>query len=291
MFAKLEKTARSGRATGPLVQRHALWTRITHWLWVVCFAFLLMSGLQIFNAHPNLYWGAESGFSYDNSVLQIGVTETPTGPRGRTTILGHGFGTTGVLGFSGPDGQLQARAFPAWATIPSYRDLGTGRVVHFFFAWLLVVTLVLWFLGSVLNGHLRRDILPGPRDLRDLPRDIADHLRFRFHHVARYGVLQKLSYAVVLLGLFPMIILTGLTMSPTMNAAWPWLLDLFGGRQSARTLHFVAASLMLAFLVVHLLMVLLAGPVNELRSMITGWYRTDPSETAMKEGRDPCDIR
>lgn len=272
------------RASGPLVRRHALWTRLTHWVWVVCFAFLLPSGLQIFNAHPTLYWGQQSGFSFDNRVLDIGAIDTPTGSRGETTILGHGFDTTGVLGLSG---NTQARAFPSWTTLPSYRDLGTGRVIHFFFAWLLVATMILWGLGSLLSGHLRRDLWPGIRDLCQLPQDVADHLRMRFHHQARYGVLQKLSYLAVLGLLFPLMVLTGLAMSPTMNAAWPWLLEIFAGRQSARTLHFVTACLLVSFLAVHLLMVLLAGPLNELRAMITGWYRIDPPDSRPNRGRKP----
>ena len=106
--------------------------------------------------------------------------------------------------------------------------------------------------------------------------DIRDHARLRFPkglQAARYNILQKFSYLGVLFGLLPLLVLTGLTMSPAMNAAWPWLLDLFGGRQSARSLHFIAAVLTLGFILVHLVMVVLAGPVNELRSMITGRYR------------------
>lgn len=279
--------SRAARPRGPLLRRHGLWTRATHWSWVLCIAFLLPSGLQIFNAHPALYWGQESGFAYDNAVLRIMAVDTPAGLRGRTEILGHGFDTTGILGLSGPAGRPQSRAFPAWSTLPSYRDLGTGRVIHFFFAWLLVATLALWFLGSLLNGHLRRDILPRLRDLRALPADIAGHARLRFHRVAEYGALQRLSYAAVLGLVLPLIVLTGLTMSPTMNAAWPWLLEVFGGRQSARTLHFAAAALLVAFLAVHLLMVLLAGPLNEMRSMITGWYRTDPPAAPLDERPGP----
>lgn len=263
-------------ATDRLIYRQSAWTRLTHWTWALCVFFLLLSGLQIFNAHPALYIGQESGFEYENAVLRIGAVNTPDGPRGRTTVLGHAFDTTGVLGVSGDAQRPSLRAFPAFLTIPSYRDLGTGRVVHFFFAWLLVATLGIWLCASLINGHLLRDLLPARRDLRGLPGDIASHLRLRFHRRRRYQPLQKLSYLAVMAILFPLIILTGLTMSPGMNAAWPWLLDLFGGRQTARTLHFIAALLLLAFIAVHVLMVMLAGPANELRSMITGWYRVDP---------------
>jgi thiosulfate reductase cytochrome b subunit len=259
-----------------LVYRQSAWTRATHWIWAISLFFLLLSGLQIFNAHSTLYIGKQSGFSFDNSVLSMRAVRTSEGPEGRTTILGHQFDTTGVFGLSGATDNRQFRGFPAALTIPSYRDLATGRVIHFFFAWVFVVTLFVWFLASLANGHLRRDLRPTGKDLARLPRDIADHARFRFHHTGRYNILQKLTYCIVFFVLFPLIVLTGLTMSPGMDAAWPWLLDVFGGRQTARTIHFVMMTLLVIFFLVHIIMVFAAGPINELRSMITGWYRTDP---------------
>ena len=272
-----------GKSTGILVYRQSIWTRITHWSWALCVFFLLLSGLQIFNAHPALYIGNESGFEYDNSVLRIEAVTTFQGVAGRTTIFGQSFDTTGFFGISGAEGHTEYRAFPAALTIPSYRDLATGRVIHFFFAWLLVGTLALWLAASLFNGHVFRDLWPRWLDLVRLPRDFRDHLTFTFHRHRHYGPLQKLSYGGVLFVLFPLIILTGLTMSPGMNAAFPWLIDLFGGRQTARTLHFIAALLLVIFIVVHLLMVLLAGPLNELRSMITGWYLTEKTREDMPE--------
>lgn len=268
---------------GPLVYRQSIWTRLTHWTWVVCLFFLLLSGLQIFNAHPALYVGQESGFEYDNAVLRIGAVNTPTGPRGRTTVLGQEFDTTGVLGMSGPEAQPVYTAFPGAVTIPSFRDLATGRVVHFFFGWIFVFALLVWFIASFINGHLRRDIVPKGSDLKALPGDALDHARLRLRHGRRYNPMQKLAYFTVFFILFPLIILTGLTMSPGMDAAWPWLLDIFGGRQTARTIHFVVMVLLVLFFVVHIAMVLLAGPFNEMRSMITGWYRTSP-DTEAKAG-------
>ncbi|MBJ3783305.1 cytochrome b/b6 domain-containing protein [Devosia sediminis] len=261
---------------GPLVYRQSIWTRLTHWTWAICLFFLLLSGLQIFNAHPALYIGQQSGFEFENAVLEIGAINTPQGPRGRTTIFGQQFDTTGVLGMSGSAEQPTFTGFPGAVTIPSYRDLATGRVVHFFFGWIFVAALFVWFLASFINGHLRRDIVPKGADLAGLPRDALDHARLRLHHGRRYSPLQKLSYFTVFFILFPLIILTGLTMSPGMDAAWPWLLDVFGGRQTARTIHFVVMVLLVLFFIVHIIMVLLAGPLNELRSMITGWYRTSP---------------
>jgi thiosulfate reductase cytochrome b subunit len=261
---------------GPLVYRQSAWTRLTHWLWAISLLFLLLSGLQIFNARPQLYIGAESGFIYDNTILRIGAVDSPEGPRGFTEIFGKRFDTTGVFGWSGPPGQERQRAFPSWLTVPSYYDLGTGRVIHFFFAWLLSITLLVWLVASLLNGHFRRDLAPRASDLRKLPRDIADHVRLRFHHTRDYNVLQKLAYAGVLFILMPLMILTGLTMSPSMNSVLPFLPDLFGGRQTARTIHFAVMLLLVAFFFIHMAMILAAGPLNELRSIITGWYRTDP---------------
>lgn len=270
--------------SGRVIRRHGLATRLTHWTWAIALFFLLLSGLQIFNAHPSLYIGQQSGFEFDNAILKIGAVRGDDGvPKGVTTILGRSFTTTGVLGMSGATENPSFRGFPAWATLPSYQDLSTGRVIHFFFAWFFVAAFLVWLVSSLINGHLRRDILPSPADVRALPKSIADHLRFRFHHDGKYNGLQKFAYAGVLLVIFPGIILTGLTMSPGMNAAWPWLLDVFGGRQTARTLHFVCMALLVAFFVIHVVMVLAAGPLNEMRSIITGRYRINP-QTSEKEG-------
>lgn len=281
-------TIEDGRdGEGRLVYRHGVMTRLTHWLWAISLFFLLLSGLQIFNAHPKLYLGTQSGFEFDNAVLSMDALYGPDGqPQGRTTILGHSFETTGLFGMSGPAERPAYRGFPAWATLPSYQDLATGRVIHFFFAWVLSATLFLWLVSSLVSGHLRRDLVPSGRDWKALPRSVLDHLRLRLHHDGRYNVLQKLSYAGVLFVLLPLTVLTGLAMSPTMNAALPVLLDLFGGRQTARTLHFLCMSALVLFFVVHIVMVVVAGPLNELRSIVTGWYRTRPLPEAAAKGED-----
>lgn len=270
---------------GDLVYRQKMATRATHWIWAICLFFLIPSGLQIFNAHPILYIGKESGFEYSNAIFQIGTvrkTNEETGARelrGVTQIRGLGqFDTTGVLGYSNG----RRIAFPSWITIPSSRDLATGRVVHFFFGWILVATLIVWFLFSVFNGHVKRDLVPTGTDLKNFRKDLNDHAKFKFHHTKEYNVLQKLSYFMVLFVLFPLIILTGLAMSPSANAAMPWLLDIFAGRQTARTLHFVAMLGLIGFLLIHIFMVIAAGPVNNLRSMITGWYRVDARPQDLK---------
>jgi len=142
---------------------------------------------------------------------------------------------------------------------------------------LFVANLLAYFVAGIASGHLRRDLLPSGQQLRprSLLKDALDHLRLKFPHgekARHYNPLQKLTYLGVIGVLLPLMILTGLTMSPGMDAILPWLVDLFGGRQSARTIHFIAASLITLFVFVHVAMVLLAGPVNELRAMITGRF-------------------
>ncbi|WP_336957889.1 cytochrome b/b6 domain-containing protein [Sphingobium aquiterrae] len=229
---------------GEAVRRHRLPTRLWHWLNVVAFFTLFMSGLGIFNAHPRLYWG-QYGANFDYAWLAL--------PR-----------------------------FPGWITLPGHYNLAMSRHWHFTFAPVLAFGLLFYMLWSVAGRHFSRDLAFRRAELspRHILRDIADHARLRFPTGAaalRYNILQKASYNGVLFILLPVLIGTGLTMSPGIDAAWPWLLDLFGGRQSARSLHFIAAWATVAFFIVHILMVLLAGPVNELRAMITGWYRPRPA--------------
>jgi thiosulfate reductase cytochrome b subunit len=273
--------AKPTKTRGPLIYRQSIFTRLTHWVWVFCLFFLLFSGLNIFNAHPTLYFGQQSSFpnlqtekpQFNAAWLDIGAVNTDAGPRGQTTILGHSFDTTGVLGLSGdPFDPSGYRAFPSWLTIPNWYDLASARVVHFFFAWLLVATLLVWLLASILNRHIR-EIPPSLADLRHLPADIGSHLKLRFDHGRHYNGLQKIAYSVVLFVMFPLIVATGITMSPGMDSWAPWLTELFGGRQTARSIHFITVCCFVLFLVIHILMMILAGPFNELRQMITGRYR------------------
>ncbi len=262
-------------AKGPLIYRQSRWTRLTHWIWAISLFFLMLTGLQIFNAHPKLYFGHQSGFEYENAVLDIGAKQEGNNVVGYTKVFGTEFNTTGVLGYSGSSLNPQYAAFPSYLTIPSNRNLATGRIIHFFFAWILVTTLFVWLVASLINGHLRRDLVISGADLKNLPQDVKNHARLKFHHTKEYNVLQKLAYASVLFVAFPLMILTGLSMSPNFNASAPFLLDIFGGRQSARTIHFLTMLFLIGFFVVHMLMIFAAGPINELRSIVTGWYRVD----------------
>ena len=172
-----------------LVVRQHLATRITHWIWAICLFFLLLSRLQIFNAHPGLYIGRETAFTYANDVLTISADTSGKSPKGVTIILGHKFDTTGVLGVSDSGDILVQSAFPPALTIPSRQDLATGRIAHFFFAWILVATLLAWFGLSLRNSHLKKDILIRKFDISCLPADVVDHVRFRFHQGTRYTPL------------------------------------------------------------------------------------------------------
>jgi thiosulfate reductase cytochrome b subunit len=259
-----------------LIKRHSALVRITHWINALAIFFLVMSGLQIFNAHPALYIGQKSDFQ--NPVLSMNAYRLTDGRVvGETRILGAKFDTTGVLGLSsGPDGQPVARGFPSWATVPSYQDLATGRRWHFFFVWLFAINGAIYLAVSLANRHVWRDLIPSGAQLRGIGRSILDHIRLRFDHGRDYNVLQKVTYLIVIFILLPLIVLTGMTMSPGLDAAFPWLVDLFGGRQTARTIHFICATAIVLFIVVHLVMVLISGVWNNLRSMITGRYAIAP---------------
>jgi thiosulfate reductase cytochrome b subunit len=275
MRAALDTGEPAAPEGGDVITRHRLSTRIWHWVNVVVITVMLMSGLAIFNAHPRLYWG-QYGANPDPAWLEIGSREGAGFLRVGEVVVPTG----DVLG--APQGSRRV-AFPGWATLPSYYSLATARLWHLTFAWIFAGAIVIYLIWSLFNRHLWRDVLPRRDELRPrrMGRVIADHARLRLPRgaeAARYNILQKAAYLVVLIGLIPGMILTGLTMSPAMDAAWPWLLDLFGGRQSARSLHFIFAFLLVAFFVVHIVMVILAGPWNELRSMITGRYRLPPDK-------------
>jgi thiosulfate reductase cytochrome b subunit len=255
--------------------RHRLPVRLMHWVNVLCMTILLMSGLAIFNAHPALYWGDAS--SFDHPLLAITAVPGPQGVVGVTRVAGREFVTDGVLGVSrmGADGERVRRAFPAWATIPGAQWLAMARHWHFFFAWLFVINGLCFVAYAVFSGHLRRDLIPTRAELRRIGHSIKEHLLLRHPHGAaarRYNVLQNLAYLAVIFGLVPLLVVAGLAMSPRLDTVFTGWVDLLGGRQSARTLHFLAASGLLLFVLVHLFEVLVGGVWNQLRSMVTGWY-------------------
>jgi thiosulfate reductase cytochrome b subunit len=156
-----------------------------------------------------------------------------------------------------------------------------GRVWHFFFAWLFAINGAIFVAYAFARGHVR-DLLPTGHDIRNLPHEIVEHLKLRFPRgeaAKHYNALQKLAYFTVIFVLGPLVVLTGLTMSPTMDAAFPFLPWVFGGRQSARTIHFICAFSFLGFFIVHMIMVVLSGTWNNVRAMITGRYLIEKDES------------
>ena len=214
--------------------RHALSTRLWHWINLLCLAILLMSGLNISNAHPRLYWG-DWGFAPEQAWLFV--------PR-----------------------------FAGWATIPGHYSLGQARDWHFLAAWPFVLGLVFVWIAMLANRHFARDIATTREEWRwsAIKADLIAHLRFDFDHDGGYNFLQKLAYGAVYCVFLPMMIVTGLSISPGFEPALGWLVDLLGGRQSARSLHFIFASLTFGFFVVHVALVLVTGPLAQIRGMITG---------------------
>ena len=239
-----DETPAPAPATRETIYRHGLAVRVTHWINVLAISLLLMSGLNILEAHPRLYWG-QFGADFDRPWFEL------------ATWLPHGL--------------------PGWATLPEHRDLAVARRWHFFLAWAFVINGAVYYLFGLISGHLRRDLAPTGADIRprNIWRSVVDHIRLR-HPVGdeakRYNILQKFAYLAVIVLLLPAMVLSGLTMSPGVDAALPWLTSLFGGRQSARAIHFITANLIVLFVIVHIVEVFLAGVWNEIRSMITGRY-------------------
>jgi thiosulfate reductase cytochrome b subunit len=270
-----------------LMYRHSVVVRVTHWINAICLVLLLMSGLRIFNYHPSLYWG-NYGYRGVPSFISIGSIEDSENDEltGITRIGDFSFVTTGVLGVSADaDGDPASMAFPNWITLPGGPGLALARDWHFALAWLFVANGVVYLLYGLLFGHFRRDLVPAPHELRPrhLLAEVWDHIRLRTPRgeaARHYNVLQKLAYIVVIFVLLPVMVLTGLTMSPAVTAAAPVLFDIFGGRQSARTIHFLAANLLVLFVLVHVVQVLVSGAFNGMRSMITGRYVVRPERGA-----------
>lgn len=257
------------------IYRHRLPVRIMHWINVVCLFVMVGSGLQIFNAHPALYWGQQSTFNAP--ALLLTNVQKPNGSlRGVTQIGSHQFDTTGVLGVSaGADGKPRGRGFPSWATLPGPQNLALGRQWHFTFAWIFAINGTLYLLWTFLSRHFSRDLAPNGSDWRGIGRSIIDHIKFKHPHgeeATRYNILQKLAYLAVILLFGPGIVLMGLAMSPHMDTVLGWMVNLVGGRQSARTIHFIIAFAFIGFVLIHVFEVLVSGVFNQLRSMITGKY-------------------
>ncbi len=223
--------------------RHSALVRITHWITTLCFLALLVTGGEIVISHPRFYWG-EVGNDLTQPLFKLPI------PASRNLV---------------PTGYKYV--------LPDQN--GWSRYLHFQSAWLLVFTGLLYVIFSVLSRHLRQNLLPGEADLswRAISKDIANHLRFARPNAAdawSYNVLQRLSYLFVIFVLFPFVIWTGLAMSPAFVSAVPAAVNVLGGQQSARTLHFFVTLALVLFLLVHVGMVWFAGFRSRMRAMITG---------------------
>ncbi len=254
------------------IYRYTLLTRTSHWVWFVAFLVLVGSGLQIFNASPNL--DASDKSDPARRVLSIG---SPGDGVGTTTIFGRTFVTTGWLGWTGDGmGSRGAHAFGASLTIPGYQDLAGGRRWHLFFAWIAAVCWLAWLISSAIKGNLREMVLRAS-DLPKLWPMQAYYLKLRKTPPPHgtYNPLQKASYTGILFFAAPLVVLTGLALSPGIDAIANPLTVVFGGRQFARLWHFAGMLALLAFFAIHTFQVLTQGVANQMRSMITGWYQPE----------------
>jgi thiosulfate reductase cytochrome b subunit len=223
--------------------RHSRFVRVTHWITVLAFVALLVSGVEILISHPRFYWG-ETGNVNTSALFQLPI------PASRSTVpTGYAY----VL----PD------------------QNGWSRYLHFQSAWAVVLTGVLYVVFSWFSGHLRRNLIPARGDLRlrEMGSVVAQHLRLgpaRESEAESYNVLQRVAYLVVIFGLFPFVVWTGLAMSPAIASAAPAVVTLLGGQQSARTLHFFVTLFLVGFLVVHVVMVGVSDFRKRMRGMISG---------------------
>ena len=249
----------SGDAPKLSAAGHARSVRISHWILALSVLTLAFSGFVILMAHPRLYWG------------QVGNDLTPTFlelPISRN--YQHGGWATPAKFYPGA-----SPVVTAVRTYNIFNQNGWARSLHFLAAWFLVVTGLIYLLSGIASGHLWRDLVPRLREVspRTLWREVKTHLHLPMP-VARggppYGPLQKLAYAGVILIALPLMVVTGLAMSPAVTAAYPALMDLFGGSQSARTIHFFAFALLMLFLLVHVVMVALTGFRRQIRTMTIG---------------------
>ena len=265
-----------------LTYRHNRITRVTHWVDALALLILFMSGLQIFNAYPNLHWGskAEPGEAF----FSIYAVNEDGAIRAYTELYGWKVETTGFLGLQKTEMGPMPRAFPSWLTVPGFYWLAGGRRWHFFFAWLFALNGLLYLIYNLVSGHLGKFILK-PRDLRKLlPMMLYYlHLRKSSPQEGEYNPLQKLAYTGVFFILTPLIIASGLAMSPQLDVAFNWLPVMFGDRQSARSFHFLTTFLFVFFTFGHIFMVVTTGIFNNMRSMVTGWYREKASPAAAME--------
>jgi thiosulfate reductase cytochrome b subunit len=241
------------------VESHTRWIRASHWILAASVLTLAVSGFVILMAHPRLYWGAVG------NDLTPALVEFPISRNYK-----HGGWAAPVTFFPGAKPVVsEARTYDI------FNENGWARSLHFLAAWFLVVTTLIYLAAGLIGGHLRRHLVPRVSELspRLLWQDVVTHLHVPMPRAPGgppYGLLQKLSYLGVVFVALPLMVVTGLTMAPAVTVAYPVLLDVFGGSQSARTIHFFAFAALVLFLVVHVAMVVLTGFRRQMRAMILG---------------------
>jgi thiosulfate reductase cytochrome b subunit len=238
---------------------HRRWVRISHWIGVLSFFGLCISGVFILAVHPRLYWG-EVG-----NDLMPAILEFPLSNNHRPDEYQQMVSFTNV----------NETAVSSNRNYEIFNQNHWGRSTHFLAAWFLVIAGLFYAVAGIASGHIWRDLLPRARELapRSVWQDVKSHLKLKFDSAGTgppYGLLQRIAYASVAFIAVPLMVITGLTMSPAVSAAYPMLLDLFGGYQSARTLHFFGFAALVLFLLVHVAMVVLTGFRRQLRAMILG---------------------
>lgn len=238
---------------------HTRWVRISHWIVSGSFLALAVSGFVILMAHPRLYWG-EVGNDLTPALFEVPISRNHQ----------HGGWGTRTPFFEG-----EPSAVTATRTIRIFNENGWGRSLHFLAAWLLVLPGAFYLLMGIFSGHFRRHLLPRAAQItpRRFWQDLKNHLRRPISPVAPgspYGLMQKCAYCAVIFFALPLMVLTGLAMSPAITAAYPFLSAMFGGLQSARTLHFFAFVGLLLFLVAHVGMVIRSGFKRQMRAMTLG---------------------
>ncbi|MEJ0034325.1 MAG: cytochrome b/b6 domain-containing protein [Bacteroidota bacterium] len=235
---------------------HSLWVRISHWIITFTFFSLVFTGIEILMVHPRLYWG-EVGNDLTPALIELPISRN----------YRHGGYSKSVAFFDSDKSIVSANR-----TYDIFNQNGWGRSLHFLSAWILVITGGIYLLMGVFTGHFRRRILPTLRELlpQSIIKDLISHWRSRPVASSEYNLLQRISYMIVIFFLFPCIAISGLTMSPAITAAFPFLLDASGGLQSARTSHFLLSLALESFLIVHFIMVILSGFKQQLRGMIIG---------------------
>ena len=246
--------------------KHSRWVKLTHWIGTISFLLLLFSGSEILMVHPRLYWG-NVGNDLTPALFELPISRN----------YQHGGWEQTQAFFNTP-----ASPVSAGRTYDIFNQNGWGRSLHFLSAWILVITGLIYLVIAIFSGHIRRNLLPRSNELTfsQFLKDLANHIRKQFGFVKgpQYGLLQKISYLVVIFFLLPVIVLTGLTMSPAVTASHPWLLTIFFGAQSARTIHFFAASGLVLFLVVHIVMIIRSGFKQHMLAM-TFEKRSDQIKT------------